>query len=180
MAKVVDAVAEEIFKSDLKTSANDLVKVAETAWTGEKSESGKVFLTFLCDLSCEAAKDIYRCRDAEQNPPWLPQLPLAKERMGLPRSAEALSRQIRNEVLTLLGHRKRAAKEDLVVRWSQKKRDRVDAILVRELHAEEAGWTDYSADEAAVKDQVADAIARMLVEDTAEELARLWERKKHS
>jgi hypothetical protein len=39
-------------------------------------------------------------------------------------------------------------------RWSQKRRDRVDQILVRELHSEESAWTDYAEDEAEVKDQV--------------------------
>ena len=40
-------------------------------------------------------------------------------------------------------YKKRAQKENLIVRWSHKRRDRVDQVLVRELHAEEASWTDY-------------------------------------
>ena len=97
----------------------------------------------------------------------------ALRRRALPKTAKEASALVEREALVLLGFERRAARENLVVRWSQKRRDRVDQILVRELHAEEASWRDYTTDEAAVKDQVADAIADMLVEDLAKELKEL-------
>lgn len=119
----------------------------------------------------EITSDVFRCETEAQNPPWLPQKPLSKALRGVPRSAAALQERACREALVLLGFEPRAARENLVVRWSQKKRDRVDAILVRELHSEEAGWTDYAADEALVKDQLAESVLNLLVEDTARELA---------
>ena len=62
-------------------------------------------------------------------------------------------------------------------RWSQKRRDRVDQILVRELHSEESAWTDYSADEATVKNQLTDALMDMLIQDTADIFQKIEEKK---
>ena len=62
-------------------------------------------------------------------------------------------------------------------RWSQKRRDRVDQILVRELHSEESAWTDYAADEATVKNQLTDALMDMLIQDTADIFQKIEEKK---
>ena len=59
-------------------------------------------------------------------------------------------------------------------RWSQKRRDRVDQILVRELHSEESAWTDYAQDEAEVKDQLSENILEVLVVDTVKVLTDVW------
>ncbi len=136
-------------------------------------ESKKQFALFLCSLALELATEIYACERARQNPPWLPLRPLAKERLSVPTSEGGLQAQIEREALILLGMQKRSQKEKLVVRWSQKRRDRVDQILVRELHAEESGWTDYADDEAAVKDQVARDIFGVLLADTMSQLKSL-------
>ena len=185
---IVAAIAGELFrtKEDERGAALAvrLMEAAEeaapckgkTAAAGKKSR--RMFLTFLCDLCEEVVSNVFRCEGCTQNPPWLQQLPLLKECLGLPSTVEQLSGQVHSEVAILLGRKRRAKKEDLVVRWSQKKRDRVDQILVRELHAEEVEWTDYSMDEAAVKDQVAEAIALLLVEDTASELEELWKQRR--
>ncbi len=192
--RIVGAVAEEIFRARKEISEGEtvdrerLIKVAERAVSsfrkkrsdGEEDKSWKTFLYFLCDLCAESSKEIFRCEVAEQNPPWLPQLPLAKERLGVPATASALSRRLRREASVLLGHERRSAREDLVVRWSQKKRDRVDQILVRELHSEEGAWTDYSRDEAAVKGATAEAVMAMLLEDTAREAVVAFAEKKHT
>ena len=62
-------------------------------------------------------------------------------------------------------------------RWSQKRRDRVDQILVRELHSEESAWTDYSADEANVKDQLTESLLDMMLLDTVNVFAKIYEKK---
>jgi hypothetical protein len=62
-------------------------------------------------------------------------------------------------------------------RWSQKRRDRVDQILVRELHSEESAWTDYSEDEATVKDQLTDNIMDLLINDTVNVFLKIFEKK---
>ena len=73
--------------------------------------------------------------------------------------------------MVAFGYEKRAAKENLIVRWSpQKRRDRVDQILVRELHSEEKEWTDYAQDETQVKDSVTDSLFELLLADTVDQL----------
>ena len=73
--------------------------------------------------------------------------------------------------MVAFGYEKRAAKENLIVRWSpQKRRDRVDQILVRELHSEEKEWTDYAQDETLVKDSVTDSLFELLLADTVDRL----------
>ena len=62
---------------------------------------------------------------------------------------------------------KKVERENLLVSWAGKKRDRVDEILVRELQEEEALWTNYNEDEGIVKDQMTDILLESLVSDTA-------------
>ena len=64
-----------------------------------------------------------------------------------------------------------------MVRWSGKKRDRVDEILVRELQEEEALWTDYINEEAVVKQQMGDALLELLITDTANTFSAIFQRK---
>ena len=97
------------------------------------------------------------------------QKPLIKARLALPKDSGSLSSIVCREVMVAFGYEKRAAKENLIVRWSpQKRRDRVDQILVRELHSEETEWTDYSQDEAIVKDSVSEGLFDILITDTVD------------
>ena len=99
------------------------------------------------------------------------QKPLLKAQLALPKSSESLSNIICREVMVAFGFEKRALKENLIVRWSpQKRRDRVDQILVRELHSEEKEWTDYTYDETIVKDSVTDSLMEVLITDTVEHI----------
>ena len=99
------------------------------------------------------------------------QKPLMKDRLALPKDASSLSSIITREVMVAFGYEKRAAKENLIVRWSpQKRRDRVDQILVRELHSEEKEWTDYAQDETLVKDSVTESLFELLLADTVARL----------
>ena len=58
------------------------------------------------------------------------------------------------------------AKENLIIRWSHKRRDRVDQVLVRELHGEESTWIDYEVDEIQVKDELSNTLLDSLISDT--------------
>lgn len=139
---------------------------------GEKMESKRMFVTFVRDFVIELTTDIYKCETESQNPPWMAQKPLDVEKFKLPKSEAELVARVERELLVFFGFEKRAQKENLIVRWSLK-RDRVDQILVRELHAEEAAWTDYSDDAVKVKDSVAKAITDLLLKDTTAEMCRL-------
>merc|ERR1719333_1356134 len=96
------------------------------------------------------------------------QLPIAQKRFLIPKSLDALVEKVQTEVGSDLKLTKKFGKENLLVRWAGKKRDRVDEILVRELQEEEAVWVNYSKDEVVVKDQMTDTILNSLVQDTAD------------
>lgn len=138
------------------------------------SESRRVFLNFLIDLVQSIVTNIYQVENESQNPPWLPPKPLHKERFKAPKDLSSLWDRVQSEIWVHFGFQKRAQKENLIVRWSQKRRDRVDHILVRELHAEEATWTDYNQDEAIVKDQLSSAIWTILIGDTVKKVSQVY------
>lgn len=69
-------------------------------------------------------------------------------------------------VLVHMNYRPRLRREGQLAKWSQKKRDRVDEILVKELQTEEKLWTDFSTEEVQVKRQTADAILDLLLDET--------------
>jgi centrosomal protein CEP350 len=118
---------------------------------------------------CSYSAAIYSCETEKQNHIWMVQKPLMKARLALPKDSASLSSIVCREIMVAFGYEKRAAKENLIVRWSpQKRRDRVDQILVRELHSEEKEWTDYSQDETIVKDSVAESLFELLITDTVD------------
>ena len=84
------------------------------------------------------------------------------------RSRGELADKVEEAVLIQFNYRPRLRREGQLAKWSQKKRDRVDEILVKELQTEEKLWTDFSAEEAQVKRQTADAILDMLLEETVQ------------
>ena len=135
------------------------------------SSSHAMFVNFVFDLVKEISASIYSCETEKQSHIWMAQKPLMKDRLALPKDASSLSSIITREVMVAFGYEKRAAKENLIVRWSpQKRRDRVDQILVRELHSEEKEWTDYAQDETLVKDSVTDSLFELLLADTVARL----------
>ena len=129
------------------------------------------------EVAVEKVEAVYRHEGMEQRPPWLPALPLGKLRFLAPRTEAGLRERVGREVLADLGLVARVAREGLMVRWSGKKRDRVDEILVRELQQEEEGWTDYSREEAMVKEQTAEGVLEALVQDTVEVMVGLFKRR---
>lgn len=75
--------------------------------------------------------------------------------------------QVVERSLMLFGFRPRVEQETLIVRWSRKKRDHVDELLVWDSQAEEAEWTWYDQDVVQVKNEVAEQLMESLLEDTA-------------
>ena len=74
--------------------------------------------------------------------------------------------------------RRKVGRENLLVSWAGKKRDRVDEILVRELQEEEVIWTNYNEDEVIVKDQMADTLLKDLISDTTLVFEKIYKKLK--
>lgn len=68
-------------------------------------------------------------------------------------------------------------RENSIIKWSRKKRDHVDEILVLECQNEELEWTNYDEDELFVKNEVTNEIMNILLSDTAEVLSNVLNKR---
>ena len=148
-------------------------------YSEREQESCLKYHSMLFSVTLEKVQEIYKWESTEQNPPWMQQLPLAQKRFLIPKSLNALVEKVQTEVGSDLKLTKKFGKENLLVRWAGKKRDRVDEILVRELQEEEAVWVDYGEDEVEVKEQMADIILEELITDTARVFSEIQQRVKN-
>lgn len=142
--------------------------------------SAKVYRSFLFDLAKELVISAYSCEAEDPSPPWLRPDNWVRRRKALtvvPKTKEMLHEIISRQVLVLFGFVPKASKENLTIRWSRKKRDHVDELLVRESQEEERQWTNYEQDEAVVKNNVAMAILDSLLDDTVQVLRDVFRRR---
>ena len=147
-------------------------------YSEREQESCLKYHSMLFSVTLEKVKEIYKWESMEQNPPWMQQLPLSQKQYLIPKSLNALVEKVQIEVGSDLKLTKKFGKENLLVRWAGKKRDRVDEILVRELQEEEAVWVDYGEDEVEVKEQMAEIILEELITDTARVFSEIQQRVK--
>jgi len=142
--------------------------------------SARVYRKFLFDLARQLVEEAYSHEKEEVYPPWLqPENAFSKRkaRAEAPRSKQQLQQGVTRQVLVLFGFGPKAEKENLMIRWSRKKRDHVDELLVRELQEEERQWTNYEYDEALIKNNVTDSIFEALLSDTTEVLKEIFQRR---
>lgn len=141
------------------------------------NEACTTYKRFLFDLTRQLVQEAYSCCDKETLP-WL-EPPAMSRRNALlrPKSLQDLQSRVEEKVTSLFGFSARQRREKLIIRWSRKRRDHVDELLVREAQEEEQAWTNYEVDEAAVKSQISDAIMNMLLSDTADTINKATENK---
>ncbi|XP_062990482.1 centrosome-associated protein 350 isoform X3 [Elgaria multicarinata webbii] len=97
-----------------------------------------------------------------------------------PNDLEEIKSFIATEVLKLLNLKKEPNNKtdwQKMMKFGRKKRDRVDHILVQELHEEEAQWVNYDEDELYVKMQLADGIFEALIRETIDVLNQINEKQ---
>ena len=179
---IIDTFVERIFEA--KQNGLDMSKlcfdpgyvVVPEDYSDSEQESCLKYHSMLFSVTLEKVREIYKWETMEQNPPWMQQLPIEQKRFLIPKSFSTLVERVQREVGSDLKLTKKVGKENLLVRWAGKKRDRVDEILVRELQEEEAVWVDYTEDEVEVKEQMADIILDELITDTAQVFAVIQRR----
>jgi hypothetical protein len=142
----------------------------------------KCYKQFLFDLTRQLVSDIY-CHDEcdERAAPWeqTTQHSVWRKRLKrIPRTLSMLNSVVDDRVLVLFGFKQKVARENLIIRWSRKKRDHVDELLVRESQEEEAEWTDYDRDQVTVKNDVTGAILDNLLTETAILFDNIFKKKK--
>jgi hypothetical protein len=133
-----------------------------------KRSSKRIFKKLVFDLVRDMVKESYGWTRENPCAPWeWPTFSYKRSKL-LPRSKEMLQDIVLKQVLGLFGFAPKAYKEKLVIRWSRKKRDYVDEILMKESHEEESAWTSYEEDEVTVKNEITLAIFDSLLDETVQ------------
>ncbi|XP_077078804.1 centrosome-associated protein 350 isoform X3 [Siphateles boraxobius] len=134
------------------------------------------------DLSWEVIQDIYAEDPKVDLPQWMKPRRLNStyfHRVKCPNDITTVQEFVTTEVLKLCGLKKEPNQKtdwQKMIKFGRKKRDRVDHILVQELHEEESQWVNYDEDELFVKMQLADGIFDALLKDTADVLTQIQEK----
>lgn len=142
-----------------------------------KCTSRRIFKKLVFDLTKDILKETYDLVREKPCALWDWPAFSHKRNKPLPRSREMLQEVVLKQVLGLFGFAPRARKEKLVIRWSRKKRDYVDEILMKESHEEESAWTCYDEDEVTVKNEITLGILDSLLDETVQIILDIRKRK---
>lgn len=126
----------------------------------------RIYNTFLFDLCKETIVEVFRAEYEKPGPSWTKPNVKTKPAMKIPKTVEELTEYVNKEVATLFGFKPKLQRENMVMRWSRKRRDRVDELLAREAQAEEDEWTKFHHDELVVKNGLTVAILDTLMMET--------------
>ncbi|XP_058245075.1 centrosome-associated protein 350 isoform X3 [Hemibagrus wyckioides] len=167
-------------------------QASETLLGGQNSEQCvRSYKQAVFDLAWELMQEIYAEDPNTNQPLWIkprrlhsPYIHRIDDPTDLTKvqdfSVCKLQAFVTSEVLKLYGLNKEQNHRtdwQKMLKFGRKKRDRVDHILVQELHEEEALWVNYDEDELLVKMQLADGILDTLLKDTVDVLTTIHERR---
>ncbi|KAM9848905.1 centrosome-associated protein 350 [Aulostomus maculatus] len=137
------------------------------------------------DLTWEILQEIYAEDPNADQPQWVKPRRVKSSfnhRVKTPGDITKIQEFIAAEVLKLYGlanHHNQKTDWQKMLKFGRKKRDRVDHILVQELHEEEVEWVNYDEDELFVKMQLADSIFDALLKDTVNVLSVISDKRDH-
>ncbi|XP_075567764.1 centrosome-associated protein 350 isoform X3 [Pelecanus crispus] len=185
---MVHAAAEELWK--LKELGHDLqsfnlhTDLSSTLKEQDTDINKQVYKKVVFDLTREIFGEIF-AEDPNLNQPiWMKPCRITSayfRRVKDPNDLDEIKNFIAAEVLKLFSLRKEPNHKtdwQKMMKFGRKKRDRVDHILVQELHEEEAQWVNYDEDELCVKMQLADGIFEALIRDTVDVLNQINEKQR--
>ncbi|NXY46001.1 CE350 protein, partial [Ceuthmochares aereus] len=186
---MVHAAAEQLWK--LKELGHDLqscslhMDLSSTLKEQETDTINKqVYRKVVFDLTREIFGEIFAEDPNLNQPVWMKPCRIASayfRRVKDPNDLDEIKSFIAAEVLKLFSLRKEPNHKtdwQKMMKFGRKKRDRVDHILVQELHEEEAQWVNYDEDELCVKMQLADGIFEALIRDTIDVLNQINEKQR--
>ncbi|KAM4655450.1 centrosome-associated protein 350 isoform 6-T6 [Amazona ochrocephala] len=186
---MVHAAAEELWK--LKELGHDLQSFSVHTDLGSTLKeqdtdtmNQQVYKKVVFDLTREIFGEMF-AEDPNLNQPiWMKPCRIASayfRRVKDPNDLDEIKSFIAAEVLKLFSLRKEPNHKtdwQKMMKFGRKKRDRVDHILVQELHEEEAQWVNYDEDELCVKMQLTDGIFEALIRDTVDVLNQINEKQR--
>lgn len=126
----------------------------------------RIYNTFLFDLCKELVAEMYKTDDEKPGPSWTKPNVKTKSAIKIAKTLDELNEYVSKEVATLFGFKTKLQRENMVMRWSRKRRDRVDELLAKEAQAEEKEWTKFHHDELAVKNELTATILDNLIIET--------------
>ncbi|NWY49610.1 CE350 protein, partial [Chionis minor] len=186
---MVHAAAEELWKLkelghdlqsfSLHTDPSSVLKEQDTDMINKQVYKKVVF-----DLTREIFGEIFAEDPNLNQPVWMKPCRITSayfRRVKDPNDLDEIKSFIAAEVLKLFSLRKEPNHKtdwQKMMKFGRKKRDRVDHILVQELHEEEAQWVNYDEDELCVKMQLADGIFEALIRDTVDVLNQINEKQR--
>ncbi|XP_070797039.1 centrosome-associated protein 350 [Pituophis catenifer annectens] len=187
--ELVHAAAEKLWKC--KELGHDLQALSNPRDMNESPQnddietiSKQIYKQAVFDLTREIFEEIF-AEDPNLNQPlWMKPSRIISgyfRRVKDPSDLEEIKVFITAEVLKLLNFRKESNNKtdwQKMMKFGRKKKDRVDHILVQELHEEEAQWVNYDEDELYVKMQLADGIFEALIRETIDLLNQIIEKQK--
>ncbi|XP_058792180.1 centrosome-associated protein 350-like [Phymastichus coffea] len=138
----------------------------------------KIYNTFLFDLCKELIVDIYKVEKENPGPSWTKPKVKTKRVIKIPKSVNELNEYVSKEVATLFGFKTKLQRENMVMRWSRKRRDRVDELLANEALAEEKEWTKFHHDELTVKNELTVTILNNLLIETTNCVKNAYAKKR--
>ncbi|XP_054835555.1 centrosome-associated protein 350 isoform X2 [Eublepharis macularius] len=145
--------------------------------------SRQIYKQAVFDLTREIFGEIFADDPNLNQPIWMKPCRVTStyfRRVKDPSDLEEIKSFIATEVLKLLNLKKEPNNKmdwQKMIKFGRKKRDRVDHILVQELHEEEAQWVNYDEDELYVKMQLADGIFEALIRETIDVLNQINEKQ---
>ncbi|KAI5168963.1 hypothetical protein MUG91_G42n26 [Manis pentadactyla] len=148
-----------------------------------ESTSKRVYKQAVFDLTKEIFEEIFAEDPNLNQPVWMKPCRINSSyfrRVKNPNNLDEIKNFIATEVLKLFSLKKEPNHKtdwQKMMKFGRKKRDRVDHILVQELHEEEAQWVNYNEDELCVKMQLADGIFETLIRDTIDVLNQISEKQ---
>ncbi|XP_019486366.1 PREDICTED: centrosome-associated protein 350 isoform X2 [Hipposideros armiger] len=148
-----------------------------------ESTSKRVYKQAVFDLTKEIFEEIFAEDPNLNQPVWMKPCRVNSNyfrRVKNPSNLDEIKSFIAAEVLKLFSLKKETNHKtdwQKMIKFGRKKRDRVDHILVQELHEEEAQWVNYDEDELCVKMQLADGIFETLIRDTIDVLNQISEKQ---
>ncbi|XP_077878539.1 centrosome-associated protein 350 isoform X6 [Ictidomys tridecemlineatus] len=148
-----------------------------------ESTSKRVYKQAVFDLTKEIFEEIFAEDPNLNQPVWMKPCRINSSyfrRVKNPNNLKEIKNFITTEVLKLFSLKKEPNHKtdwQKMMKFGRKKRDRVDHILVQELHEEEAQWVNYDEDELCVKMQLADGIFETLIKDTIDVLNQISEKQ---
>ncbi|XP_069686674.1 centrosome-associated protein 350-like [Periplaneta americana] len=139
--------------------------------------SRRIFKKLVFDLIRDIVKEVYSWESERPCAPWEWSAFSHKRRKSPPKSKEMLQEMVQKQVITFFGYTPKTYKERIEIRWSRKKRDYVDEILMKESRERESTWNNYDEDEVIVKNEITLGILDSLIGETVQIVSNIRKAK---